>query len=220
MPNYCKANNDRLPAVANANSSTQRWFSLGAVLVLHILNDVRAAIIATSCQTQYGLWLFEEHHRGNAIPKALILDLSTAANDNWLDVACFLSAKLLLLTSECMLVDIQYCITNANMQQANETRPQASTSTATAPETPPAQVASPAIEPVAYEDTSTRRSGQTESASTKAEPSGNELREAEEKPMIIFVVGGPGSGKGTQCKMIVDKYGGGFRFVSCDCFQM
>ena len=94
--------------------------------------------------------------------------------------------------------------------QANESGPRASTRTATAPE-PPAQSASPAVDPVVYEDTSRRRSGQNEPSSTKAEPSGNELREAEEKPMIIFVIGGPGSGKGTQCKMIVEKYRGGFR---------
>jgi hypothetical protein len=43
-----------------------------------------------------------------------------------------------------------------------------------------------------------------------AEPS-NELREATEKPLVIFVIGGPGSGKGTQCAKIVEKYGGGFR---------
>ena len=43
-----------------------------------------------------------------------------------------------------------------------------------------------------------------------AEPS-NELRETSEKPLIIFVIGGPGSGKGTQCAKIVEKYGKGFR---------
>lgn len=95
--------------------------------------------------------------------------------------------------------------------QADGARPQASTSTAAPTRAPSAPSPSPAVEPVVYEDTSRRHSGQTEQSSTKAEPSGNELREAEEKPMIIFVIGGPGSGKGTQCKMIVDKYGGGFR---------
>ena len=31
--------------------------------------------------------------------------------------------------------------------------------------------------------------------------------EAEEKPQIIFILGGPGSGKGTQCADMVEKYG-------------
>ena len=44
------------------------------------------------------------------------------------------------------------------------------------------------------------------------EPS-NELRETTEKPLIMFVIGGPGSGKGTQCAKIVEKYGKGFRCV-------
>lgn len=44
------------------------------------------------------------------------------------------------------------------------------------------------------------------------EPSGLDLKEATEKPLIIFVIGGPGSGKGTQCKKILEKYGGGLRF--------
>ena len=39
--------------------------------------------------------------------------------------------------------------------------------------------------------------------------------------MLIFVIGGPGSGKGTQCKMIVEKYHGGFRWhTSYVCYQM
>lgn len=42
---------------------------------------------------------------------------------------------------------------------------------------------------------------------------GKQLREATEKPKIIFVIGGPGSGKGTQCAKIVKKYGGGVRYV-------
>lgn len=33
------------------------------------------------------------------------------------------------------------------------------------------------------------------------------------KTKIVFVVGGPGSGKGTQCERIVEKYG--FTHLSC-----
>ena len=29
----------------------------------------------------------------------------------------------------------------------------------------------------------------------------------EEKPNVVFVLGAPGSGKGTQCQNIVDEYG-------------
>ena len=29
----------------------------------------------------------------------------------------------------------------------------------------------------------------------------------ENKPQIIFILGGPGSGKGTQCDDMVEKYG-------------
>ena len=28
-----------------------------------------------------------------------------------------------------------------------------------------------------------------------------------EKPQIVFILGGPGSGKGTQCADMVEKYG-------------
>ena len=45
-------------------------------------------------------------------------------------------------------------------------------------------------------------------------PQAATLREATEKPLIIFVIGGPGSGKGTQCTKIVETYGGGFRHLS------
>ncbi|XP_055906456.1 UMP-CMP kinase-like [Eupeodes corollae] len=33
------------------------------------------------------------------------------------------------------------------------------------------------------------------------------MSSAEEKPKIVFVLGGPGAGKGTQCQRIVDKFG-------------
>jgi len=42
-------------------------------------------------------------------------------------------------------------------------------------------------------------------------PEANALREVTEKPLVIFVIGGPGSGKGTQCAKIIDKYRGGIR---------
>ena len=101
-------------------------------------------------------------------------------------------------------------VEDASIQPATTTATATQSTPATATQTAPAQPTSPAIESVVYEAPPARRSGQTD-PSTKAEPSGNELREAEEKPMIIFVIGGPGSGKGTQCKKIVEKYGGGFR---------
>ena len=33
------------------------------------------------------------------------------------------------------------------------------------------------------------------------------LSDASDKPVIFFVLGGPGAGKGTQCAKIVEKYG-------------
>lgn len=63
---------------------------------------------------------------------------------------------------------------------------------------------------ISYEQQAPARQASTGSVA-KAEPSGGELREATEKPIIVFVIGGPGCGKGTQCKKIVEKYRGGFR---------
>lgn len=34
------------------------------------------------------------------------------------------------------------------------------------------------------------------------------------KPTVIYVLGGPGSGKGTQCKAIIDSYPGKFYHLS------
>ena len=55
----------------------------------------------------------------------------------------------------------------------------------------------------------------------------NEERQVEEKPQIIFILGGPGSGKGTQCGDMVEKYGFNHystgdllrQFVETDCQQ-
>lgn len=33
-------------------------------------------------------------------------------------------------------------------------------------------------------------------------------------PVVIFVLGGPGSGKGTQCKKIIDSHPGKFEHLS------
>lgn len=35
----------------------------------------------------------------------------------------------------------------------------------------------------------------------------NQQKEVVEKPQVIFILGGPGSGKGTQCAEMVEKFG-------------
>ena len=35
---------------------------------------------------------------------------------------------------------------------------------------------------------------------------GGSTRESNDKPNVIFVIGGPGCGKGTQCKKIVENF--------------
>uniref|UniRef100_A0A1L8EE30 UMP-CMP kinase n=1 Tax=Haematobia irritans TaxID=7368 RepID=A0A1L8EE30_HAEIR len=41
---------------------------------------------------------------------------------------------------------------------------------------------------------------------SKITPSLTKLRMSEEKPKIVFVLGGPGAGKGTQCSKIVERF--------------
>lgn len=74
-------------------------------------------------------------------------------------------------------------------------------------------------EPEAYEKPQSKVAVPEPSSSAQSElksqslssPKASGLREATEKPLIILVIGGPGSGKGTQCKKISERYGGGCR---------
>jgi len=44
-------------------------------------------------------------------------------------------------------------------------------------------------------------------AAEQKKPEPNSLDKWEKKPLIIFVLGGPGAGKSTQCKMLVENFG-------------